>query len=141
MAAKLILIVEDDGDARFILQALLSHAGYRVIEAGNGVDAVASALRDRPELILMDIRMPLMDGLSAAHAIHEVPEIAGTPMLAISADPFGPDEREAFERLFQGVFPKPVDSARLLAALRYLIGPGDESPPPAGPGGAAAPIG
>ncbi len=139
MAAKLILIVEDDGDARFILQALLSHAGYRVIEAANGVEAVASALRDRPELILMDIRMPLMDGLSAAQVIREVSEIAGTPIVAISAEPFEPDEAKAFGRLFQGVFPKPVESARLLAAVHYLIGPAADSPPSAG-SRTAAPI-
>ena len=79
-----ILIVEDDEDNRAMLKILLEIWDYRVIEAVNGVEAVSIAEKIRPNLILMDVRLPHLDGFSATQRIRESSEIGSVPVLILS---------------------------------------------------------
>ncbi len=79
-----ILLVEDFEDARFVLKQLLELRGYHVVEAIDGQQAVEVALHERPSLILMDLSLPVLDGLSATRQIREHAELRDVPIVAIS---------------------------------------------------------
>lgn len=81
-----ILVAEDNDDSRLLLRAFLESLDYRVIEAGNGEEAVELTQRKRPDLILMDLNMPVLDGISAAMVIRRLVHLSDIPILAISAD-------------------------------------------------------
>ncbi|MEX2374555.1 MAG: response regulator [Dehalococcoidia bacterium] len=107
---RTILIVEDDSDAREIYAAALAAHGYRVVTAVHGAEGVHLARKNRPDLILMDLKMPIMDGLNALRYIKSDPAISHIPVWAISAylsDDEGPEElgRMRFDRLLA----KPMD--------------------------------
>lgn len=80
-----ILVVDDYDDTRRLIRIWLGRKGYRVIEADNGLTAIATAQREVPDLILMDIEMPELDGLSTARCIHEDEQLMGVPIIAVSA--------------------------------------------------------
>lgn len=81
----IILIAEDYDDTRSLMKMLLQTKGHRVMEAVNGQEAVELAARERPDLILMDLNMPVMDGIAATHALRERPEMEAVPIVAITA--------------------------------------------------------
>lgn len=116
---KMILIVEDYDDSREVLRFMLERCGYNVIEASDGIEAVDKARRFRPDLILMDISLPVVDGLTATRAIREVTGL-GVPIIAVTA--FGSDFRsDASAAGCDELLEKPLDH-RLLKPLirRYL---------------------
>lgn len=82
---KKILLVEDYEDTRQLMAVMLSFCGYQVVEAKDGYEAVEKALTERPDLILMDIGMPILDGLRATHAIRQHAELADIPIVALTA--------------------------------------------------------
>ena len=118
---KRILLVEDSEDSRFSLSKLLQLEGYLVLEAADGAQAIQIATRDQPDLILMDLSLPVVDGLTATRTIREAPELAGTPIIALSghdATDFGSDAQEAG---FTSYATKPVDFDALINMLsKYL---------------------
>ena len=87
---RTILIVDDFDDTRLLLRTWLQRKGYRVVEAENGNRAIAAAERDRPDLIIMDVEMPELDGLAATRRIRELENFAGVPIVAVSA--YGADQ-------------------------------------------------
>lgn len=87
---RTILIVDDFDDTRLLLRTWLQRKGYRVVEAENGNRAVAAAERDRPDLIIMDVEMPELDGLAATRKIRKLENFAGVPIVAVSA--YGADQ-------------------------------------------------
>jgi two-component system cell cycle response regulator DivK len=80
-----ILVAEDYDDTRSLIKMLLQAKGHRVVEAVNGREAVDLAARERPDLILMDLNMPVMDGIAATRALRERPEMSGMPVVAVTA--------------------------------------------------------
>ena len=82
---KRILVIEDEEDNRQILRDLLGRAGYEIIEAETGEAGVTAAISDRPDLILMDVRLPVMDGHEASRRIKANPELRAIPIIAITA--------------------------------------------------------
>lgn len=129
--AKTVLIVEDDSDARSIYEEALAERGYTVIAAMHGAEGVHLARRHRPDLILMDIRMPVMDGWQAIQYMKSDPAISHIPIWGISAY-LSDDELEKqpawlhFDRLI----PKPVDPRQLANEIEGQIG---RPPPPEQP--------
>jgi CheY-like chemotaxis protein len=87
---RTILIVDDFDDTRLLLRTWLQRKGYRVVEAENGNRAIAAAERDRPDLIIMDVEMPELDGLAATRRIRKLENFAGVPIVAVSA--YGADQ-------------------------------------------------
>ena len=82
---KRILVVEDQEDLRGILRDLLTGSGYDVAEAADGRDGVAKALSERPDLILMDIQLPILDGYEATRQIKADPNLNAIPIIAVSS--------------------------------------------------------
>ena len=83
--AKTVLLVEDFADSRFMMRLLLEMDGYRVVEATNGREAVEFAKRECPDLILMDLSLPELDGLIATKLIRELEDLGDTPIIALTA--------------------------------------------------------
>ena len=87
---RTILVVDDFDDTRLLLRTWLERRGFRVIEAENGIEAVDFAKRESPDLIIMDMEMPQLDGLSATRRIRQQADIPAVPIVAVSA--YGADQ-------------------------------------------------
>lgn len=121
-SAATVLVVEDDADIRLLLRAVLESEGYAVVEAATGKEAVTLASEVRPRLILMDISLPLLDGLSATRRIKADEALSDTPVLAVSA--YDSVRRRAVQAGCAGLVAKPVDVEELKRVVRRLIGRG-----------------
>ena len=119
---KRILIVEDQEDNRIILRRLLSKAGYDLIEAMNGEDGVALALSMRPDLILMDIQLPVMDGYEATRRIKSNAELKSIPVIAVTSYALSGDEAKARAAGCDAYVTKPFSPRALLGKIREFLG-------------------
>jgi CheY-like chemotaxis protein len=117
-----VLVVDDYDDGRLLLRRMLESRGFSVSEATNGEEAVESVRRECPDLILMDLNMPRMDGLTAARKIRECRELcANVPMVAVTAyDTYGMKEA-AEEAGCDAYVAKPIDQAEFERTLRRLL--------------------
>jgi CheY-like chemotaxis protein len=120
---KTILIVEDNDDNRSIYRQYLTHAGYRILEAGNGVDGIALALSERPDLVLMDISMPQMDGLTATRHLKADPVASSIPIIALTAHAMPTDADTALAAGCDAYLAKPVMPRDVRAEIERWIGP------------------
>lgn len=119
----LILLVDDIEDNRVIFTSLLTHYSYVVLEAINGEDGVNQAIRHRPDLVLMDLTMPVMDGWDAVKRIRETPDIADVPVVVLTAHDVPEDTwRQAG---FTGMMGKPCNPRELLDTVRGFLPPDD----------------
>jgi CheY-like chemotaxis protein len=116
----LVLIAEDHEDSRDALKTLLDAFGYRVVEAENGREAVERAVAERPDLILMDMMMPKVDGFQATREIRMVEGLRGVPILALTAME-GARER-ALQAGCDDLVPKPLDVRAFLDQVRAWTG-------------------
>ena len=117
-----MLVVDDYDDGRFMLRRLLESKGLRVTEATDGEEAVASVRRECPDLILMDLNMPRMDGLTAARKIRECRELcAGVPMVAVTAYHTYGMKEAAEEAGCDAYVAKPIDEVQFERTLRRLL--------------------
>lgn len=126
--AATILIVEDCDEARLMLSLLLRMNGYITIEAADGQEAVEVAQLERPDLILMDLNLPVLDGLKATRRILERPELRGVPVVAVTA--YGtPDYRlKAIAAGCSAFLTKPLKKEHLEETIKRLL-PGTEPAP------------
>jgi len=115
-----ILYVEDNEQHRRLIQVLLRLEGYRIIEAENGLECLAVAQRYRPDLILMDIRLPLLDGIETTIRLRQMPHLAHIPVIAVTASAFPPDSERYAAARFDGYLLKPFQNARLVALVNRL---------------------
>lgn len=104
-----VLLVEDTEDNRFMMKRLLEMSGYRVVEATNGEEAVRMAAAESPGLILMDLSLPLIDGLAATRLIRKLPMCHETPIIAVSAHDTSDFLAEALEAGCNSYITKPID--------------------------------
>jgi two-component system, cell cycle response regulator DivK len=119
---KRILVVEDQEDLRDVLRTLLVGSGYEMLEAANGEDGVAKARSDRPDLILMDIQMPVLNGYEATQQIKADPELASTPIVAVSSFAMKGDEEKARAAGCDHYVTKPYSPVQLLRIIRAFLG-------------------
>ena len=120
-AGPLILVVEDYDDTRFLLSLTLGRKGYRVVTASDGATGYELALGERPDLILMDIHMPGLDGLSVTRMLREREETRGVPIVAFSA--YGADEmrERAREAGCDAYIETPIGPEELLEKIEQLL--------------------
>jgi two-component system, cell cycle response regulator DivK len=118
-----ILIVEDTEDNRKIIRDLLTAAGYELVEALDGAEGVVLAQRERPDLVLMDIQLPIIDGYEATRRIRAIPELAKLPILAVTSYALSGDEAKARAAGCDGYVAKPFSPRQLLAKIREFLPP------------------
>jgi two-component system, cell cycle response regulator DivK len=117
-----ILVVDDQEDLRGVLSDLLTGSGYTVIEAADGEAGVAKAKSDHPDLILMDIQMPVIDGYEATRRIKADPALKPTPVIAVSSFAMKGDEEKARAAGCDHYVTKPYSPMQLLRLVRGFIG-------------------
>jgi two-component system cell cycle response regulator DivK len=122
-----ILLAEDNEDNRTIYRTILEHSGYTVVEAQDGEAAVRLAATERPDLILLDISMPLLDGWEAARQIRDNPDIAQVPIVALTAHALQQDRAKAIAEGFDSYLAKPVEPRRVVEEVRRLLDGGGEA--------------
>ena len=122
-----VMVVEDFEDNRFMMRRLLEMSGYRVLEAINGEEAVQIALSEHPSLILMDLSLPLLDGLAATRRIRQVKELRHVPIVAVSAHDTADFHADALAAGCNDYVTKPIDFDQLEALLKRLL-PNPERP-------------
>jgi len=118
---KPILVVEDQEDNRRILRELLTNAGYEIIEAENGEEALAVVARERPDLILMDIQLPLLDGYEVTRRIKADPALRAIRIIAITSFALSGDESKARAAGCDAYVTKPYNPRALLAKIREYV--------------------
>ena len=119
---KRILVVEDQEDLRAILRDFLTASGYEVIEAVDGGEGVAKATSERPDLVLMDIQMPVLDGYEATRQIKALPVLAAIPIIAVSSFAMKGDEEKARASGCDDYVTKPYSPVQLLRLIRGFLG-------------------
>jgi two-component system, cell cycle response regulator DivK len=119
--SKRILVVEDHEDNRQILRDLLASAGYEMIEAENGEVGVAAAIAERPDLILMDIQLPLLDGYEATRRIKADPALKSIPIIVVTSYALSGDEDKARAVGCDAYIAKPYSPRQLLARIRDFL--------------------
>ena len=120
-ALPTIMVVEDFEDNRFMMRRLLEMSGYHVLEAVNGEEAVEIARRERPSLILMDLSLPLLDGLAATRRIRQEASLRDVPIVAVSAHDTADFHADALAAGCNDYVTKPIDFDQLEALLGKLL--------------------
>ena len=120
--SKCILVVEDQEDNRQILRDLLGSAGYQLVEAENGEEALKALARQRPDLILMDIQLPILDGYETTRQIRSNEELKSIPIIAVTSYALAGDDVKALAAGCDGYVTKPYSPRQLLAKVREYLG-------------------
>jgi len=118
---KRILSIEDQADNRRILRDLLTSAGYEVIEAVRGDEGVTLAEQSRPDLILMDIQLPGLDGYEATRRIKSNPALRRIPIIVVTSYALSGDEEKARAAGCDAYIAKPFDTLQLLAMIHQYL--------------------
>lgn len=123
-STRRIMVVEDYDDTRMLLKQGLEMLGYSVLEASNGQEAVDIADRERPDLILMDLDLPILDGIAATQQIRQQEHMESVPIVAVTAYPLSYSRVKAFAKGCNEYMPKPIDMSELARVVnRYLSSP------------------
>ncbi len=122
-----ILLVEDQDDNRAILRDLLRSVGYELVEAVNGEEVLAIALENKPDLILMDIQLPIVDGYEATRRFKAEPALQDIPVIAVTSYALSGDEETARAAGCDDYVSKPISPLDLLAKVQQYL-PADDKP-------------
>lgn len=118
---RTVLLVEDDEDHRTIYRTMLQRAGFRVVECGDGPSALACTVRHPPDVILMDIGLPGMDGWEAARRLRAGPGTRAIPVIALTAHVLPSDRARARQLGFAGFIAKPGSPLQVVREVRSLL--------------------
>jgi two-component system cell cycle response regulator DivK len=123
MYRKTVLVVDDHEDSRIICGTILQHHGYRFLEAGDGEAAVQLVHAERPDMVLLDISLPVMDGYEVAALLRKGEETAGIPLIALTAQALAEDRDRVLTAGFDAYLAKPCSPSRVLMEVERFIGP------------------
>lgn len=112
-----VLIVEDNHMNKVLVREILTMNGYEVLEADSGVEAIKILTTTVPDLILMDLQLPEMDGFTATRIIKSGERLKSVPVLALTASAMKGDEEKILKKGFDGYVPKPIEKKKLLDAI------------------------
>jgi two-component system cell cycle response regulator DivK len=118
---KKILIVEDNQDSRELIVKILKNRGYQLIEAVDGEDALEKAITERPDLILMDISIPKIDGYEVTRMLKSRKEFKYTPIIALTAHAMKGDREKAMESGCEGYIAKPINIHELPEQIKPYL--------------------
>ena len=116
-----ILVAEDNATNRELFRELLQTRGYSVVEACDGREALAMIERSRPDIVLLDIGMPVLDGFAVLRAIRENPRLAALPVLAVTAYAMQGDRERVLSSGFDGYLSKPINAKLLAEEIERLL--------------------
>jgi CheY-like chemotaxis protein len=116
-----IMVVDDEKQVRRFLRMVLEEKGYQVVEASNGLDAMDNVQRERPDLILMDLNMPMLNGLETTRCIHKHSSLHDVPIVLISGYDSIEFRTDALRAGCCGYLTKPIDVDQLGQLLGYLV--------------------
>jgi two-component system cell cycle response regulator DivK len=125
---RTVLLIEDNDANRYLARFLLEKNGLEVVQAKNGVEGVRLALAQPPDLILMDIEMPEMDGYEAARRLKSEPSTAHVPIMAFTSYAHPADRERALERGFSDYLEKPFEMDELIRRVLKLLPPLPHAP-------------
>ena len=125
---KTILIVEDNEKNMKLVRDILRHNKYATLEAANGLDGVRIACESRPDLVLMDIQLPDIDGIEALRRIREDRALDRVPVIAVSASVMPDDQQKIVTSGFDAFVTKPINLKQFLATVQRLLAEGRASP-------------
>jgi CheY-like chemotaxis protein len=125
-----ILIVEDNAVTRQIMRLSLAREGYRIVEAEDGRAAISKMAEHHPALVIQDLGLPDIDGLSLAQTLHSLPGREDVPIVAFSAFVDRLEEARATNDLFRAFIPKPIEPSKLVGLVKRLASApaGDQVP-------------
>lgn len=121
MADHKILLVEDNDDNRLVYRTILDHYGFIVLEAADGEEGVRRARADAPDLILMDVSIPKIDGWEATRLLKADPATASIPIIALTAHALATDRAKAKEVGCDGYLAKPVEPRRVVEEVQKYL--------------------
>jgi two-component system cell cycle response regulator DivK len=119
--SKRILLVEDQADNRKIIRDMLRGTDYEITEAENGEEALTAIANQRPDLILMDIQLPVMDGYTATRQIKADPALRSIPIIAVTSYALSGEDKKARAAGCDDYVPKPYSPRQLLAKIRQYM--------------------
>ena len=119
--SKRILVVEDQPDSRQIIRDMLTGTDYEITEAENGKEALTAIEKQRPDLILMDIQLPIMDGYTATNQIKANPALRSIPIIAVTSYALGSEEKKARAAGCDDYVTKPFSPRQMLAKIRQYL--------------------
>lgn len=120
---KTVLLVEDNEDNLVVYRTILEHVGFRVIEARDGEEGVSRAKENLPDLILMDISIPKMDGWEATQRLKAFENTKAIPIIALTAHALEEDRQKALQAGCDGYLAKPVEPRRVVQEVERFVGP------------------
>jgi two-component system cell cycle response regulator DivK len=126
MNTPTILLIDDSALNRKLIETVLKPQGYRVVIAEDGQAGVAAALREKPDLILMDVMMPIMNGYDATRRIKDQRETAHIPVVALTASALPQERNQAMEAGCDGYISKPIDTRAFPGQVRQFLSRTDE---------------
>ncbi|HZG44061.1 MAG TPA: response regulator [Longimicrobium sp.] len=121
MTLSTVLLVEDNEDNRTIYTTILRHVGHEVIEASNGEDGIRLALERQPNVILMDVAMPGIDGWEATRRLKGDPQTARIPVIALTAHAMAEDRQRAADAGCEGYLAKPIEPRRVVEEVARML--------------------
>ena len=116
-----ILIVEDNPQSMRVALMTLRPHGYTLLQATDGEEALAVATRDKPDLIIMDLQLPKVDGLEATRRLRQMPDFGGIPIIAVTAHAMKGDEERVFEAGCDAYLPKPINTRELARVVAEML--------------------
>ena len=124
---KTVLLVEDNEDNRIVYSTILRHFGYTVTEALNGEEGISKARAEKPDLILMDISIPIIDGWEATQVLKHDPATNDIPIIALTANAMKDDDRKCIEAGMDDYLTKPLDRTLLAQCLERHLSASDHA--------------
>lgn len=121
MSTKTVLVVEDRDVSRELIRTLLEHSGYQVLEAATGAEGVSIALEKAPDLVLLDLQMPIKDGFQVLKELRSDQRCRMTPIIALTASAMRGDKERALSDGFTGYLTKPLSLATIRQELARLL--------------------
>ncbi len=118
---KKILVVEDNEANRILMRQILKYHGYEVLEAADGAAGLAMAREHMPDLILLDLQMPVMGGLAVIRELRKTPELSKLKVMAVTSFAMKGDREKALEAGFDEYVTKPIDTRKFVELVKNII--------------------
>lgn len=126
---RTVLLIEDNAQNRYLVTFLLEHDGYRVVTANDGPAGIALARAENPDLVLLDIQLPVMDGYAVARELRRIEALVVTPIVAVTSFAMLGDREKSLAAGCNGYIEKPIDPETFVSEVERYLATAAEDPP------------